>query len=149
LEPAQILLVSNRQEDHLILPGILDHPHWEWQHSHGCAEALELIRKRPFAVVICERDQTGGCWRDILRASSESAASPSLLVCSRLSDDSLWAEVLNLGGYDVLVKPFDSEEVLRVGFLAWHYWKRRPVAAAVSASGKAPTPSAERRAAVA
>jgi DNA-binding response OmpR family regulator len=39
---------------------------------------------------------------------------PPLLVTSRLADDALWAEVLNVGGYDVLAKPLDSEEVARV-----------------------------------
>jgi len=37
-----------------------------------------------------------------------------LVVTSRLADDALWAEVLNMGGYDVLAVPLDSEEVMRV-----------------------------------
>jgi hypothetical protein len=34
----------------------------------------------------------------------------------------LWAEVLNLGGYDVLLKPFDRAEVVRVAGMAWRCW---------------------------
>jgi DNA-binding response OmpR family regulator len=34
-----------------------------------------------------------------------------LIVCSRLADERLWAEVLNLGGYDVLAIPFHAGEV--------------------------------------
>jgi DNA-binding response OmpR family regulator len=50
---------------------------------------------------------------------------PLLIVTSRLADEHLWAEVLNLGGYDVLMKPFDRLEVLRVISLAWLHWKER------------------------
>jgi len=42
-----------------------------------------------------------------------------------MADDALWAEVLNLGGYNVLAKPFDSREVFRVVGNAWLHWKNR------------------------
>jgi DNA-binding response OmpR family regulator len=48
---------------------------------------------------------------------------PTLIVTSRLADDELWAEVLNLGAYDVLAQPFDPDEVYRVVFLAWQHSK--------------------------
>jgi DNA-binding response OmpR family regulator len=44
-------------------------------------------------------------------------------VTSRLADDRLWAEVLNIGGYDVLAKPFVPAEVFRTISLAWLNWK--------------------------
>jgi DNA-binding response OmpR family regulator len=45
-----------------------------------------------------------------------------MVVASRLADERLWAEVLNLGGYDLLVKPFNSIEVIRSMSLAWQRW---------------------------
>ena len=42
-----------------------------------------------------------------------------LIVTSRLADASLWAEVLNLGGYDLLAKPFNRQEVRHVLTSAW------------------------------
>ena len=44
---------------------------------------------------------------------------------SRLADDRLWSEALNLGAYDVLAKPYDPDEVLRVLDLAWIRWVER------------------------
>lgn len=131
-EPASILLASPYLDDHALLPQILEHPHWRWQRSQGCREALRLLNSGEVTVVICERDQPDGCWRDLLRCATALPLPPSLVVCSRLADECLWAEVLNLGGYDVLVKPFDREEVLRVAFLAWHSWKRHGDGGAVS-----------------
>ena len=37
---------------------------------------------------------------------------PSLIVLSCRADEFLWAKVLNLGGFDVLMTPFEAEEVL-------------------------------------
>lgn len=37
----------------------------------------------------------------------------ALLVASRHATDTLWAEVLNLGGFDVLALPFDRDELER------------------------------------
>jgi len=123
-EPTSVLLASPYPDDHLLLPGILSHIHWRWHKSHRCQQALGLLHDNKVAVVLCERDQPDGCWQDLLEGAAALVAPPSLIVCSRLADEQLWAEVLNLGGYDVLVKPFDHEEVLRVAFLAWHSWKR-------------------------
>ena len=41
---------------------------------------------------------------------------------SRQAHESLWAEVLNLAGYDVLPKPLVKDEVVRVVGLAWQNW---------------------------
>jgi FixJ family two-component response regulator len=46
----------------------------------------------------------------------------NVIVTSRLGDDHLWAEVLNLGGYDVLAKPLDGSELFRALSSAWRNW---------------------------
>jgi DNA-binding NtrC family response regulator len=48
-----------------------------------------------------------------------------LIVTSRLADDRLWAEALNLGAYDVIAKPFDASEVVRIAGLACAHWNQR------------------------
>ena len=57
---------------------------------------------------------SGWNWKNLLRYLRRSVPAPQLIVASRLADDSLWAEVLNIGGYDVLAQPFRREEVERV-----------------------------------
>ena len=54
------------------------------------------------------------CWKNVLNAIERSGTGQPLIVASRLADEFLWAEVLNLGGFDLLSEPFDPEEVLRV-----------------------------------
>lgn len=74
-------------------------------------------------MLLCERDRADGSWEDLLAATAGLLAPPNLIVFSRLADESLWAEVLNMGGFDVLITPFQPEEVLRVNFAAWSRWE--------------------------
>jgi Protein of unknown function (DUF2934) len=48
---------------------------------------------------------------------------PPLIVADCLADERLWAEVLNLGGYDLLAKPFDANGVLQVVSAACRRWE--------------------------
>ena len=41
-------------------------------------------------------------WKKVLSDLRRFAHPPQLIVTSRTADDYLWAEVLNIGGYDVL-----------------------------------------------
>jgi DNA-binding response OmpR family regulator len=58
-------------------------------------------------------------------------------VTSRHADDRLWAEALNLGAWDVLAKPFDPGEVVRVVNLACLCWQRERQAAVQSVAAQA------------
>jgi len=66
-----------------------------------------------------------GSWKHLLAELSQCQPPPVLVVSSRSADDSLWAEVLNLGGCDVLAKPFDAKEVVWAVSMAWNDWKIR------------------------
>jgi DNA-binding response OmpR family regulator len=59
--------------------------------------------------VICEHHLPDGTWLDILNHLDGSIEKPLLVVTSRFADEALWAEVLNLGGFDVIAKPFDPK----------------------------------------
>jgi len=74
-------------------------------------------------VVLCERDLPGGTWRRLFVETRDLAHPPRLIVVSRLADERLWAEVLNLGGHDVLATPFAADEVRRVLSYAVDSWR--------------------------
>jgi DNA-binding response OmpR family regulator len=61
-------------------------------------------------VVVCERDLPPGSWKDVLEQVTILSDPPSLIVTSRLADERLWAEALNLGAYDVLAKPLTERK---------------------------------------
>jgi hypothetical protein len=103
---------------------IFDHSKWELRFARTLHEAQAALQDLRIGVVVCESCLADGrCWKDLLSHTAAMAPPPPLIVTDRLADDSLWAEVLNLGGYDLLMKPFDEGEVRRVVTLAWHCWK--------------------------
>ena len=108
----QILSISPRREDHLVLRYMLDDV--KISTAGSCREAVTFLCLDRVPVIVCERDLPDGTWKDILGNTAELTEPPALIVTSRLADDYLWAEVLNLGGYDVLAKPFREPEVKRV-----------------------------------
>jgi DNA-binding NtrC family response regulator len=83
-------------------------------HSPDCGQALAHLADSRISVVICETLLPDGSWKDLLACMARAEASSVLVVTSKVADEWLWAEVLNLGGYDVLAQPFDREEVTRV-----------------------------------
>ncbi len=123
-----VLSISPMEEDHFFLQSILNHSTIDPSRTfkvNACAtlaSALLALRKRQFEVVVCERDLTPGSWKDVLEQVTILPDPPSLIVTSRLADERLWAEALNLGAYDVLAKPFDRTEAMRVVGAAWRVW---------------------------
>jgi hypothetical protein len=84
---------------------------------------LALLRDHSVAVLLCERDHADGNSEDVLKATARLPDLPNLIVFSRLADEALWAKVLSLGGFDVVMTPFEPEEALRVTFAAWSRWE--------------------------
>ena len=87
--------------------------------------ARTLNQEDSVPIVLCDAESG---WRETLDEFRTLPDPPFLVVTSRLADDRLWSEALNLGAYDVLAKPYDTDEVLRVLDLAWIRWVERSAA---------------------
>ncbi|MCS6951427.1 MAG: response regulator [Bryobacterales bacterium] len=121
-----VLAVSPLPDDHISLRAIFRHSKWQLHSAATLEEARAFLYANPVGVVLSECTLAEGkTWKDLLRAVEVLRHPPPLIVTSRLADECLWAEVLNLGGYDLLIKPFDPTEVFRVVSLAWLSWKSR------------------------
>src|ERR1051326_6278679 len=107
-----ILAVLPSAEDRITLKNILSGPNWEVR----CVKSLRS--RRPGLKLTCigavltdaHLAEDRG-WKDVFHELERISNPPPLIVADRLADEALWAEVLNLGGYDVLSKPFDAKEV--------------------------------------
>jgi DNA-binding response OmpR family regulator len=116
--PALILSVSPSQNDHAALQRILRDCGCRLATAQTCGEALEALYSSRYLLVFCECSLPDGGWKDILDLINHLEMPPLLVVTSHLADERLWAEVLNLGGYDVLSKPLIENEVRHVVDLA-------------------------------
>ena len=120
-----ILSVTPYAEDQFWLQTIIRHSKWRLYRADRLESALAVLHEQEFGVVLSECDLPPHSWTDILDIVHHVQDAPSLIVTSRLADERLWAEALNLGAYDVLAKPFNRDEVLRSVSLAWLNWHHR------------------------
>ncbi len=97
-----VLTVSDSEEDREWLRDVFGHSKWKMLSARSCREALEILQSNRISVVVCECELPDGNWKSLLGRFAQAAEEPLLIVTSRQADDRLWAEVLNLGGYDVL-----------------------------------------------
>ncbi len=80
-----------------------------------CNEARRMLETRPrVQVVVTDAALPDGDWRRVLEIMAQGGANVEVVVCSRLGDPKLWLDVLEQGGYDVLVAPYEREETKRI-----------------------------------
>ena len=108
-----ILAVFSAREDRTSLANIFAHSNWKLRFTRTLPQTQTALSKSPVGVVISESCLSDGrCWRELLVELQKMKYPPPLIVADRLADERLWAELLNLGGYDLLATPFDTKEVL-------------------------------------
>ena len=117
-----MLVVSPCEDDLRPLRGTLP-SNWTLYVARGAGEATKILRQTSVPVILCESELPDGNWKDLLAVVTGMQNPPLMIVTSRLANEYLWAEVLNLGGYDLLAKPFNSIEVIQVTSMAWRRWK--------------------------
>jgi len=143
-----VLSVSPAEEDHFYLQSILSNPQrtlypdmlFSMTAKSTSSAAKGALKQGRISIVVCEYNLSPGSWMELLEFLDVMPAPPPLIVTSRVADERMWAEVLNLGGYDVLARPLNSEEVIRTITSAWSLWQHRfriPVGSAQSAGGNA------------
>jgi len=116
-----LLLLVGAIEDN---GGIFSHFPWPTRRTRRLREAWPVMCRDLARVVLCEHALEDGRWKDVLELAASRPYPPLVIVTARLADERLWAEVLNLGGYDVLAQPLDRNEALRTIGLAWDRWAR-------------------------
>ena len=108
------LLVGELENERLLVHGVFAKLGWRLFEARTRKQAIECLERHPVQVVMAESEHPHWNWKMVLRDLRRLVRPPQLIVTSRLADDTLWAEVLNVGGYDVLARPFQADEVERV-----------------------------------
>jgi DNA-binding NtrC family response regulator len=80
-----------------------------------CNEARRMLETQPLVqVVVTDARLHDGDWRRVFEIVERGRRKIEVVVCSCLGEPKLWLDVLEEGGYDVLVEPFEHEEVQRI-----------------------------------
>jgi DNA-binding response OmpR family regulator len=133
------LLVGEYETDRILMRELFREFGWRLFEANDRRRAMDCLNRNPVHVVITESNLPRWNWRRALSDLRRLNQPPQLIVTSRTADDYLWAEVLNIGGFDVLAQPLEREEVERVISAARRHFDL-PVRA-MSQGGMAPAAS--------
>lgn len=128
---ATVMLVGLNNEDQDVLQGLCSSHartpvsgcQWTFKATSTIETTLTALRRDQIPLVLCDSDRMPEAWKELLEQFADFSKPPCLIVTSRLADDYLWAEALNLGAYDVLARPFERTEVVRTFTLAVSHWR--------------------------
>ncbi|PWT98222.1 MAG: hypothetical protein C5B51_29770 [Terriglobia bacterium] len=133
LETVSALSVSHNEADRDVLGHIFRELHWKLHFSSTVDRARAFLKSRGVPVLICDAAVPEN-WRTFFQYAQTLHPTPMFIVSSRLADERLWCEVLNIGAYDVLSTPFERREVAHVIRCAWDSAQHHSVAAASRAA---------------
>jgi len=81
----------------------------------GCGEAREFFDSgRPVRVVVTDAELPDGDWRTVLEVVERARPEAPVIVCASTADANFWCDALDRGAYDLLVEPYEQEEVRRI-----------------------------------
>jgi two-component system, NtrC family, response regulator PilR len=105
-----------------------------------CNEGRRILETQPkVQVVLTDTVLPDGDWQRVLEIVAHSCPNIEVVVSSRFGDHKLCIDVLEQGAYDVLVEPYECEEVRRIVEAAADksYMRSLPLAQAISYKPKA------------
>lgn len=110
----RILAVSIFLDDRFVLERIGNLRGWQLCFSRSPKDAFRLASQSDFDLILCDRNQPGYPWREVMDCLAVSLPRSCIVLVSPTKDDNLWWNVLNHGGFDVLIRPLREEHVLRL-----------------------------------
>ena len=123
------LFVGGYEEERWLVQEVFRECGWQFFEAPDRRRATECLKRHRIQVVIVKSDMPDWSWQEVLNHLRGLAHPPLLIVTSRTADEYLWAEVLNIGGWDVLSQPFERDEVVRVVASARRHFDRQPARA--------------------
>lgn len=112
-DPAAKILVTDDDDDaRRLLATILRGAGFEVKEASSGEEALDIIGKETFDLVILDRSMPGMSGLDVLRTMKERKIKLRTLMLSAYGEEDLWAEAFKLGALDYLLKPYSPKHVL-------------------------------------
>jgi DNA-binding NtrC family response regulator len=111
--PKLLLILSPDRKD--LLLQALDGGNFQIECESNPHRAEEILGGPVrFDLLFLDAEFSDGAWQSLLKWSREHGTASVAVVCTRVADHHLWGEVLQSGAYDLLVEPFEHQEVARI-----------------------------------
>ena len=108
------MFVSGRHDDARRLSQMLDTVPLRLDYAASLELAHAKLQQEDYDVILTEAALPDGTWVDALHLARDCARDLQVIVTDPHADGRFWAEVLNLGAYDLLAQPFYEPEVRRI-----------------------------------
>lgn len=108
----RLLALSVAIYDRFLLERLAERQGWSLTFSTSPRQAFSLASQDHFEVILCDRNQRGYPWREVMDRLVEISPQSCILLVSPQRDDFLWQDVMQHGGYDVLACPLREDTVL-------------------------------------
>lgn len=80
-----------------------------------CRDAMRLLAENPgIELIITGLSLDDGNWSDVVRYVVDRGHNAEIIVSSPVASQTLWSEIIWRGAYDILLEPYDVEEVARI-----------------------------------
>ncbi len=108
-----VIVVEPAEADFRLIQDCLSHDGIEVQPASSLLEAILYEVAAPVPVILYDMDAPEH-WREALEQFLRLRPKSRVVFLSRLADTPMWLEVLDTGGYDLVMKPLRAEEVRSV-----------------------------------
>ncbi len=120
----RILAVSMAIDDCILLRCLAQQHKWDLHLTQSPRDAFYLASQSHFEIILCDRNQPGYPWREVMDRLVKYSPRSCILLVSPVSNDALWRSVLQQGGYDVLRRPLREPSALHaiqavMRFISW------------------------------
>ena len=110
----RILAISVFLNDRVTLEQLGKREGWELKFTNSPRDAFRLVTERHFEVILCDRNQYGYPWREVMERLAQHSPHSRILLVSPVTGDYLWRDVVQQGGHDILPRPLREWDELPV-----------------------------------
>lgn len=118
--PIVVLIVDD--QDRRVVSNTSRHQTWEAYFAESCEHVSSMASRMAAPIILLDRDWLGTEWRAAVQSFAALPHHPCIVLVSGVRDAYLWQELVRRGGYDILPKPIQADDVSRVVKLATSYW---------------------------
>jgi FixJ family two-component response regulator len=119
MQKTPLLIVTSRPADLEELAPILQGTPWELTDASHVEDPLASLKAAAVPILLFDRDTAGASWQVTMQRLVKSRRGACVVLLSNVSDQYLWEEVVQNGGFDLLARPFRREQVLSTLMFAY------------------------------
>lgn len=114
-----VVLASSKPDDLNSLGIFLAGSAWALINVQTCREAEQAVRHGPVPIVLCDLAFEDQPWQETLEKLRLTRDGACIILLADESAGDLASEVVQQGGFDLLFRPFEREQVFQTLFFAY------------------------------